>query len=188
MPALPPLPWSVLLAVLPVAVPPELVSPPEVPSVFEVPPVFEAPLLPEDPVVLAVLFDESDSELEQAVSTAKIETEKAKAEARRTSRSKVCMARSIPHFVTRCDQGASPEAFHLGRCFAVVDQAVAFEPTQGERQHALRDAFDGSFDLAETLRSVAEQADDEDAPLVANAAEHLARREAVSMEYGAVTQ
>src|SRR5688572_5702767 len=113
MPALPPLPWAVLLTVLPVAVPPELVvctepvvPPPDVPCVSEVPPVSEVPLPPEEFVVLTALFDESDSELEQAASTARIETEKAKAEAGRPRRSRVCMARSIPHSVRRCDQGA----------------------------------------------------------------------------------
>jgi len=81
-----------------------------VPLVSEAPLVSEEPLPPEDPVVLTLLVDESESEseLEQAVNSVKIETESAKAEAkvgaRLTSRSKVCMGRSIPHSVTRCDQ------------------------------------------------------------------------------------
>lgn len=98
MPALPPLPWLVLPVVLAVAVPPALVvsaelvvAAPEVPPVSDVSLVSEVPLPPEDPVVLAVLSDELDSELEQAVSAAKSETEKAYAVARGTSGSKSCM-------------------------------------------------------------------------------------------------
>src|SRR5690606_14279195 len=63
------------------------------------------------PAVVSVTSGEAESELEQAVSPATSETAKAKAEARRASRSEVCTARSIPHSVTRCDRSGASAIF-----------------------------------------------------------------------------
>src|SRR5260221_591504 len=56
-------------------------------------------------------------------------------------------------------------------------QTVAREPPHGEGQHALRDALDVALELRESPGAVAEHRDDEHAPFVPDAVQHLARRE-----------
>ncbi len=49
-----------------------------------------------------------------------------------------------------------------------LTQPIPFEAAQGQRQHALRDATDQTLDLVESPRSIAQQADDQHAPFVAD--------------------
>src|ERR1700687_4195589 len=51
-------------------------------------------------------------------------------------------------------------------------QAVAFQSSEREGEHSLRNAADHSFDLVEALRPVAEQYNDQHAPFVADAGQH----------------
>ena len=50
------------------------------------------------------------------------------------------------------------------------DDAIAFKSAEGEGEHALGNALDGATQCVESHGSGVEQADDQDAPLVANAA------------------
>jgi hypothetical protein len=52
-------------------------------------------------------------------------------------------------------------------------QTVTFELPQGQCEHPLGDAGDGTVKLAEAQRAVAELSDDQDAPLVADHAKDL---------------
>src|SRR3979490_1631380 len=51
-------------------------------------------------------------------------------------------------------------------------QAVAFQSSEREGEHSLRNAADHSFDRVEALRPVAEQHDDQHAPFIADAGQH----------------
>src|SRR5262249_46699380 len=54
-----------------------------------------------------------------------------------------------------------------------AQQAVALQPTQGQREHALADALDLPAELGEALGAAAEQLDHQQRPLVAQPVEHL---------------
>src|ERR1700730_12392981 len=58
-------------------------------------------------------------------------------------------------------------------------QAVAFQSSEREREHSLRNAADHSFDRVEALRPVAEQHDYQHAPFIADAGQHRTDRAAV---------
>src|SRR4030088_2367444 len=51
-------------------------------------------------------------------------------------------------------------------------QAVAFQSSEREREHSLRNAADHSFDRVEALWPVAEQHNDQHAPFIADAGQH----------------
>src|SRR6266404_3314960 len=65
-----------------------------------------------------------------------------------------------------------------GRRDRAVDETVALEVAQGQREHALRYARDLAAKLVEALRALAERADDEHGPLVADPRQQGADRPA----------
>src|ERR1700689_1416700 len=66
-----------------------------------------------------------------------------------------------------------------GGKYRAGDQPVAFQPAQGEGEHALRNAADGATQLIEAHGAWAEPRDDEDRPLVADPGQHVADGAAV---------
>ena len=103
-------------------------------------------------------------------------------------RSKAARAASIS---TRCARAHSPSAL-TGACNdrpsggelvfdprrhhrenRALHQAVALETAQRQSQHPLGDAADGALELGEAPRPVGQHDDDEDAPLLPDARQHL---------------
>src|SRR5271167_1186399 len=66
-----------------------------------------------------------------------------------------------------------------GRIGGARDQAVAFEPAQRQRQHALRNAANRAAQLVETQRPAAKPGYHQDRPFVADAGQHIADHAAI---------
>ncbi|GLW96998.1 hypothetical protein Misp02_10850 [Microtetraspora sp. NBRC 16547] len=69
---------------------------------------------------------------------------------------------------------AQVDAWRRGWGDGPLDQAVAFQAAQRQREHALGDALDGALKLGVTLGTVAQQAHDQHAPLVPDPVQDIA--------------
>jgi hypothetical protein len=61
------------------------------------------------------------------------------------------------------------DAWWYGRVLGPADVAIALQAAQCQSQHSVRDTADETLDLIEALGTIAQQNDDENAPLVAHA-------------------
>ncbi|MNL28876.1 hypothetical protein D3C87_1505400 [compost metagenome] len=100
----------------------------------------------------------------------------------------VIFRRPVPKRADRLLKGLAKfgEAIlHPGRHFGIDgprDQAVALEIAQRQGQHALRYTVDQALEFVEPQRAIAAQhADHHDAPLVADAIEHVRHGRAVGV-------